>query len=177
MIAIPSVCPLRPSLSATVLLGFSYLARGLSLHGFSSKAQPLLLTLDERYLLTAAPPDLECCVAPLSLSIESLKTLFLVSLEAEPGLCPRATLLFPGCSSFVSASSPLPDGQLFKSALRNSGKVLEAGVCSLQTRNGRQKSHAQEPHRVLLGFLIDPPSLPDHLICPCSWLSKDLITL
>ena len=31
----------------------------------SSKAQPLLLTLDEGYLLTAAPPDLERGVAPL----------------------------------------------------------------------------------------------------------------
>ena len=41
-------------------LGFSYLGRGLSLHGCSSKAQPLLLTLDEGYLLTATPPDLEC---------------------------------------------------------------------------------------------------------------------
>ena len=40
-------------------LGFSYLGCGVSLHGCSSKAQPLLLTLDEGYLLTAAPPDLE----------------------------------------------------------------------------------------------------------------------
>ena len=47
-------------------LGFSYLGRGVSLHGCSSKAQPLLLTLDEGYLLTATPPDLECGVAPLS---------------------------------------------------------------------------------------------------------------
>ena len=48
-------------------LGFSYLGRGFSLHGCSSKAQlPLLLTLDEGYLLTAAPPDLERGVAPLS---------------------------------------------------------------------------------------------------------------
>ena len=46
-------------------LGFSYLVRGVSLHGCSSKAQPLLLTLDEGYLLTAAPPDLEHGVAPL----------------------------------------------------------------------------------------------------------------
>ena len=37
----------------------------MSLHGCSSKAQPLLLILDEGYLLTAAPPDLECGVAPL----------------------------------------------------------------------------------------------------------------
>ena len=39
-------------------LGFSYLGCGVSLHGCSSKAQPLLLTLDEGYLLTAAPSDL-----------------------------------------------------------------------------------------------------------------------
>ena len=46
-------------------LGFSYLGRGLSLHGCSSKAQPLLLTLDEGYLLTAARPDLQRGIAPL----------------------------------------------------------------------------------------------------------------
>ena len=38
---------------------------GVSLHGCSSKVQPLLLTLDEGYLLTAAPPDLERGIAPL----------------------------------------------------------------------------------------------------------------
>ena len=37
-----------------------------SLTGCSNKAQPLLPTLDEGYLLTAAPPDLERGVAPLS---------------------------------------------------------------------------------------------------------------
>ena len=46
-------------------LGFSYLGRGVSLHGCSSKVQLLLLTLDVGYLLTAAPPDLEHEVAPL----------------------------------------------------------------------------------------------------------------
>ena len=46
-------------------LGFSYLGRGVSLHGCSSKAQPLLLTLDEGYLLTATLPDLQCGIAPL----------------------------------------------------------------------------------------------------------------
>ena len=46
-------------------LGFFYLGHGVSLHGFSSKAQPLFLTLDEWYLLTAAPPDLENGVAPV----------------------------------------------------------------------------------------------------------------
>ena len=41
-------------------LGFSYLGHGISLHRCSSKAQLLLLTLDE-----VAPPDLERGVAPL----------------------------------------------------------------------------------------------------------------
>ena len=50
-------------------LGFSYLGCGVSLHGCSSKAQPLLLTLDEGYLLMAAPPDLERGVAPLGPSV------------------------------------------------------------------------------------------------------------
>ena len=46
-------------------LGFSYLRRGVSLHSCSSKAQLLPLTLEEGYLLTAAPPDLKRGVAPL----------------------------------------------------------------------------------------------------------------
>ena len=47
-------------------MGFSYLGRGVSLHSCSTKTQPLLLTLDEGYLLIAAPPELERGVAPLS---------------------------------------------------------------------------------------------------------------
>ena len=46
-------------------MGFSYLRHGVFLHSCSSKAQLLLLTLDEGYLLTAAPPDLERGVFPL----------------------------------------------------------------------------------------------------------------
>ena len=46
-------------------LGFSYLGRGVSLHGYYSKAQRLLLTLDEGYLLTAALPDLQRGIALL----------------------------------------------------------------------------------------------------------------
>ena len=48
----------------TVLLGF--LLPWTWVHGSSSKAQLLILTLDKGYLLTAAPPDLERGVAPLS---------------------------------------------------------------------------------------------------------------
>ena len=46
-------------------VGFCYLGRGVSLHGCSSKAQPLLFSLDEVYLLTATTPELELGIAPL----------------------------------------------------------------------------------------------------------------
>ena len=63
-----SVCLASVALSQHLpsYLGFSYLGHEVSLHSCSSKAQLLLLTLDEGYLLTAAPPDLERGVAPLS---------------------------------------------------------------------------------------------------------------
>ena len=41
-------------------LDFSYLGRRVSLHDYSSKAQPLFLTMDK-----VAPPNLEFGVAPL----------------------------------------------------------------------------------------------------------------
>ena len=62
-----SVCLLSDALLQHLpsYLGFSYLGHGVSLHRYSSKVEPLLLTLDEGYLLTAAPPDLERGLAPL----------------------------------------------------------------------------------------------------------------
>ena len=46
-------------------LSFSYLGCGVSLHRCSSKAQPLLVTLDEGHLLTTVLPDLQRGIAPL----------------------------------------------------------------------------------------------------------------
>ena len=68
-------------------LGFSYLGRGVSLYGCSSKAQPQLLTLDEGYLLTAAIPDLQRGIAPLGPPVTGQPPLLgmLVS-AAGPGL-------------------------------------------------------------------------------------------
>ena len=57
--------PLASKTDLLSYLGFSYPGHGVSLQGCSSKVQPLRLTLDEGYLLTAAPPDLEHGVAPL----------------------------------------------------------------------------------------------------------------
>ena len=61
-VCLPSDALLQHLLS---YLGFSYLGRGVSLHSCSSKVQPLLLTLDEGYLLTAALLDLQHGIAPL----------------------------------------------------------------------------------------------------------------
>ena len=66
-------------------LGFSYLACGVFLHGCSSKAQLLLLTLDERYLLTATPSDLKRGIAPLGSPVP-VQPVFLGGEVAPPGM-------------------------------------------------------------------------------------------
>ena len=54
-----------PSCNTYHLTGVSLtLDMGVSLHGCSSKAQPLLLTLDEGYLLTTTVPDLQHGISP-----------------------------------------------------------------------------------------------------------------
>ena len=68
-------------------LGFSYLGRGVSLQGCSSKAQPLLLTLEEGYLLTDSVPDLQRGIAPLDPPVPAQPPLLgLLPLAAGPGL-------------------------------------------------------------------------------------------
>ena len=77
-------------------LGFSYLGCGVSLHGCSSKAQSLLLTLDEGYLLTAALPDLQHGIAPLGPPAPTQPPL-LGGRVAPPGSHPWSQVW--GCSS------------------------------------------------------------------------------
>ena len=81
-------------------LDFSYLGCGVSLDGCSSKAQPLLLTLDEGYLLTAAIPDLKCGIAPLGPPVPAQPPLLELLLPAAaPGLrlgvAPQGHRLWP----------------------------------------------------------------------------------
>ena len=61
-VCLPSNALLQPLPS---YLGISYLGHGVSLHSCSSKAQPLLLTLYEGYLLIATLPDLQHGIGPL----------------------------------------------------------------------------------------------------------------
>ena len=63
-------------------LGFSYLGHRVSLHSCSSKAQPLLFTLDMGQLLSATAPDPGLGVAPLGRSC---------AITQPPLLCHSAT--------------------------------------------------------------------------------------
>ena len=71
-----------------------------------------------------------------------LKTLSYVSLEVEPGTCPKAVLFFLGCSFLTSASFPFPDEKLFDLPF-GSGKLMETE---------QKGSLAQETYRVLFRF-------------------------
>ena len=84
-----SVCLSSDTLSQRLLsyLGFFSLGCGISLHGCSSKVQPLLLTLDEGYFLTAALLDLQHSIAPLGPPAPAQPLLLGVLLQAGgPGL-------------------------------------------------------------------------------------------
>ena len=118
-----SVCLLSDALLQHPLsyLGFSYLGRGVSLYGCSSKAQPLLLTLDEWYLLTAALSDLQRRIAPLGPPTPRQPLLLgLLLPAATPGLGRKVAssgyarsqspvLSAPGRSRFFPSCVPLPD--------------------------------------------------------------------
>ena len=117
-------------------LGFSYLGRGVSLLGFSSKAQPLLLTLDEGYLLIAALPDLQYGIAPLGPPAHA---------QPRPGLSSPPLGSLVGCSSWLpplasglgawgSSSRPLPLASglgAWGSSSRPPPLTLEAGYLLL----------------------------------------------
>ena len=78
--------------------GISYLGHGVSLLGCSRKAQQLLLTLDEGYLLPAVP-DLQCGIAPLGLSSCACTA-------TVPGLLLPATGPGRGCGWLLPAAAP-----------------------------------------------------------------------
>ena len=89
-----------PSCNTYSYLGFCYLGHWVSFHGCSSKAQPLLLTLDEGYLLTTALPDLQCGIAPLGPPVHAQPWLPITPLIPTPASG-------VGCSSWPS---PLASG-------------------------------------------------------------------
>ena len=101
-----SVCLPSDALSQHLpsYLGFSYLGCGVSLHGCSSKVQPLLLTLDKGYLLTTAPPDLERGVAPLGAPVPAQPPLL------RRGVAPLGHRPWPRAWGSSSQLPPLTSG-------------------------------------------------------------------
>ena len=94
-------------------LGFSYLGLGVSFHGCSSKAQPLLLTLDEGSLLTAAVPDFQRGLAPLGSPVP-VQPLLLRGGIVPPGHrpWPQAWVAPPSCLPWNSVSSSVKWGEM-----------------------------------------------------------------
>ena len=110
-------------------LGFSYLGHGVSLQGCSSKAQPLLLTLDKGYLLTGTPPELECGIAPLGPPMPGQPP-FLGHGVASPGHHPwlrargsSSQLLLCYHSLALSATAHFPGGSDSKVSVYNVGDL------------------------------------------------------
>ena len=108
-----SVCLLSDALLQHLpsYLGFSYPGHGISLHSCSSKAQLLLLTLDEGYLLTTASPALESGIAPLGPPAPAQPPLLGRGI-APPGHRPwpqtwgSSSWLFLSCCSLALSAAP-----------------------------------------------------------------------
>ena len=89
-----------------------------------------------------------------ALVLQKSSKILCVSLEAEPGSCPKAPLLPLDWTSLVSASPPFPDYQLLEPAL----ELREGQKCGTQ-----KGSHAQKPHSFLLGFTSESCPLIESL--------------
>ena len=120
-------------------LGFSYLGHGVSLPGCSSKAQPLLLTLDEGHLLTATLPDLQRGIAPLGPPV-----------PAQPPLLGRVVSP-PGCRSW-----PQDAGWLFPAAPDHGHGVAPPGRRPLPRMQGSSSRPFLSRHS-----LAFPAAAPD----------------
>ena len=138
-------------------LGFSYLGHGVSLHGCSSKAQPLLLTLDEGYLLTAAPPDLERGVAPLG-----------PPAPAQPRLLGRGVAL-----DCAKAFDCVDHNKLWKNFFLKLWKILkEMGIpdhltCLLRNLYASQEATVRTGHGTTDWFQIGKGTCQGCILSPC----------
>ena len=137
-------------------LGFSYLGLGVSLHGCSSKAQLLLLTLDKGYLLPTALPDLQHGIAPLGPPTpEQPPLLRLVLPAAAPGL--QLGVAPPGCRPWPRASGgssrPLPLTSMWGSSSRPLPLASGVGqIGSGQTRDGKSEHRHSRNQRTKMDW-------------------------
>ena len=162
-----SVCLPSDALSQYLpsYLGFSYLGRGVPLHGCSSKVQPLLLTLDEGYLLMATSSVLERGVAPLGLPVPTQPQLLgvgLLLLAAAPDL---------GCVVRGSRREKLPTSKVRGSCREEVPRVQGQGW-------RRECQAATEQEQLLRGATPNPrPGAAAGRRCPLSKVRSSGCTL
>ena len=157
-------------------LGFSYLGCAVSLHSCSSKVQPLLLTLDEGYLLTAALIDLQSGIAPLG-PPAPLQPQLLGRGVPPPGRRP-----WPQTRGISSRLPPRPrtQGSSFQPFLCHRSLVLSAAVPDLGhgvTPLGRcplgMGSSRLLPLTLDMGWLLSAAlSMPVAASCPTLTLTQ-----
>ena len=133
-------------------LGFSYLASGVSLHGCSSKAQPVLLTLDEGYLLTAALPDLQCRIAlldpPASASLIGRSGPQRWTINSHICVKCLSPVIFDCPKSRPDWTNQLLSLSTPMFAIRNEVYELDiCGVSSSAMKSNRELNHAKEWER------------------------------
>ena len=144
-------------------LGFSYLGRGVSLHRCSSKAQPLLLTLDEGYLLTASLPDLQRGIAPVGPPAPAQPWLL------GRGVAPPSHLPWPRMRGNSSRRGPWPRtrGSSSQPFLRCRSLALSAAAPDLGRGVG-PLSHVMCGVTAARAILISRPSKAAYLP-QCRW--------
>ena len=97
-------------------LGFSYLGQGVSLHGCSSKVLPLLLTLDEGYLLTTTLPDLQRGMAPLGSLVHRQPLLVILitnHLKYEKGANKTQLIIFKSISCYKTVATSFLNNHVY----------------------------------------------------------------
>ena len=153
-----SVCLPSDALSQHLpfYLGFSYLEHGVSLYGCSSKACSLLLVLDEGYLLTTTPPDLERGVAPLG-PLAPMQLLLLghgiAPLGGSP--CPRAwgrsSRLPHRPRTWAISSQPLPGTWGSASVKKNTFESVLMRWMNLKSiAQGKVSQNEKDKYHVLM---------------------------
>ena len=146
-------------------LGFFYCGHGVSLHGCSSKAQPLLLTLDKGYLLTTALPEFQCGIAPLGPPVPMQPPLLGCGV-APPGRRPwprtrgNSSQPFLHCHSLAlwATASDLGHGAapLCHTSVRSigAGALLPSGPFSFQSQRKAMPKNAQTTAQLHSSYIL-----------------------
>ena len=118
----------------------------VSLYGCSRKEQLLLLTLDEGYLLMAAPPDLECGVAPLHPPAPAQPLLL------RYGVAPLGCSLRPPATPDLTSNNEEAEAERFYEDLQDLLELKPKKDVLVVTGDWNAKVGSQETHGVIGRF-------------------------